>query len=155
MPDPRAVVARAPIFSGLDAEGRERLLALGRPRHYAKGDILFVEVQKGDEFILILDGSVSVQVALRNSDEPYDIGLLGSGEVLGEVNLVEEGIRSATAIAESETDVLVWDCAVLRAACDEDPRLGYPLIHAVAKILAERLRKWNVRILDSALWGIV
>jgi CRP-like cAMP-binding protein len=154
MPDPAPSSPRrrsSPAFR----ESRARLLALARPRHYAKGDILFVEVQKGDEFILIQDGSVSVQVALRNSDDPYDIGLLGSGEVLGEVNLVEEGIRSATAIAESDTDVLVWDCAALRAACDEDPALGYPLILAVSKILAERLRKWNVRILDSALWGIV
>ena len=45
--------------------------------------------------------------------------------------------------------------SVLRAECEKDPRFGFLLIHAVAKVLAQRLRLWNVRLLDSALWGLV
>jgi len=155
MPDAKAVFDTVPLFATLESAARERILALGVPRRYAKGEVLFVELEKGDELMLILDGSVSVQLALRNADEHYDVAVLGAGEILGEVSLVEEGTRSATAIAETDVEVLVWGCALLRAECDNDPRVGYALTSEVAKILARRLRQWNVHLLDSALWGIV
>jgi CRP/FNR family transcriptional regulator len=155
MSDPAALLADAAVFSGLEPPARARILSLASTRRYAKGDVLFAEFQEGDELFLILDGGVSIQVALRNADDPYDVAVLGPGEILGEVNLVEEGIRSATAIAETDVELLVWDCALLREECERDPRLGYPLISAVAKVLAQRLRRWNVRLLDSALWGTV
>ena len=155
MPDFEAILSTSPLFATLDAAARERVLALGTRRRYAKGDVLFVELQEGDEMMLIVDGSVSVQLALRNADDPCDVAHLGPGEILGEVSLVEEGTRSATAIAETDVEVLVWGCATLRAEFAKDPRLGYAVTHEVAKILARRLRQMNLRLLDSVLWGMV
>ena len=153
MPDPEAIFSTSSLFAALDPAARERVLALGTRRRYAKGEVLFVELQEGDELMLVLDGSVSVQLALRNADDPCDVAVLGTGEILGEVSLVEEGTRSATAIAETDVEVLVWQCATLREEFEKDPRLGYVLTREVAKILARRLRQMNLRLLDSVLWG--
>lgn len=155
MPEPGDILRATPVFSGLEDAAFQRLLSLGRLRRYAKGDVLFVEMEKGDEFMVILDGCVTVEIALRNADDRFAVATIGVGDILGEVNLVEEGIRSATATAEADTEVMVWDCSALRAECEKDPKLGFQLIQAVARILAQRLRLWNVRLLDSALWGMV
>jgi CRP-like cAMP-binding protein len=147
------LLSRTQLFQGLPTEVLERFAALGTHRRYKAGDVVFAEMSEGDELFLILEGEAGVQLALANRDPAYDMIRLGPGELLGEVSFVEKGQRSATVTAESDLEVLVWDCDAWRQECDRDPRVGYPLALGFARILAARLRRWNVKLLEESLWG--
>jgi CRP-like cAMP-binding protein len=146
-------LGRTDLFRGFSNEVLERFAGLAQRRHYGAGEVLFAELSEGDEIFLILGGEAAVQVALANRDQSYDVIHLGPGELLGEVSFVEKGQRSATVTAHSDLEVLVWECDAWREECDRDPRVGYQLTLGIARILAARLRRWNVKLLEESLWG--
>jgi len=147
-------LAKTSLFGDFTREQRERLAALARRRQWPAGEIVFVEMSEGDEFYVVEEGTAAVQIALANKDSEFEIIRLGPGEVVGEVAFIEEGQRSATVSAETDLTMLVWDNAELRAACEQDFELGYRLVTAIARVLAARLRRWNVKLLDESLWGL-
>ena len=148
------ILKEATGFKSLHKKALESLLSLAETRHYAAGEVLFVEMTKGDELYLVLDGTLSVQLALSNADKQYEVISLGRGELVGEINLVEEGLRSGTVTADTDATVLAWKCSALREECEKDPEMGYRLILGVAKVLARRIRRWNASLLDNSLWGM-
>ena len=103
---------------------------------------------------LITDGEVSIRIALANADQDYEIIKEQRGDLLGEVRFIDNLPRSATAIAETDVELLVWHSSSWQEICDEDSRTGYRLTLGIAKTLSDRLRRWNVRILDTVEWGI-
>jgi CRP-like cAMP-binding protein len=145
----------APLFHGLSDEVLGRFLSTAKTRTYPASEIVFVEMSEGDEIYLITDGQATVQFALANVDQQFEIVTLGPGEILGEISFIEQGQRSATVIAKTDLTVMVWDCASWRRICEEDHDVGYRLVFGIAKILCERLRRLNVRLLNDVSWGVV
>ena len=142
---------RATKLLGAFPESDLDLLAdMATRRTYSAGEILFVELSEGDEFFLIEKGEAQVDLVLSRDGDPI---VMHAGEIIGEVSFVGEGQRSATVTAKTDLDVLVWDNATLRKTCEDEPGLGYRLTRAIAQVLAQRLRRWNERLLDQVQWG--
>lgn len=144
----------SPVFQNLSDHDLERLISLAETRHYEAGAILFVEMTQGDEVFFVVDGTLTVQLALSNADANVEVLTLGPGEIVGEISLVEEGVRSATVASQTDVTVLAWNCATLRDECRRHPDMGYVLILGVAQVLARRIRRWNEYLLEHALWGL-
>ena len=155
MPTSLELLKGTALFQEFSDDALERFLTTAETRTYQADDIVFVEMSEGDEIYLILDGQATVQFALANADEQFEIVTLGPGQILGEVSFFEQGQRSATVIAETDLEVMVWDCASWRQICEEDPEVGYRLVLGLGRILCERLRRWNIRILNNVSWGMV
>ena len=116
---------------------------------YQEGEIITEKGQQGDEAFLILRGSVRVLPTAEDGttifpekDNYHRIGngdlLFSKGEILGELSLLDGGIRTATIIPYSkEVDVMVWSKDVfmnqLRADAQNATR--------ICELLAGRLRK--------------
>src|SRR5688572_12643213 len=66
------VLAKEPLFSGLPAEELERLGALLRARRYARGEVIFLEGDKGTALCLIAEGRIRIQ--LTGTDGREEIG---------------------------------------------------------------------------------
>jgi CRP-like cAMP-binding protein len=147
------ILRETELFRGLPEQVLEHFASLGERRSYRAGDVVFVEMSEGEEIFLVLQGTASVQLALANKDTPYDIVELGPSETFGEVSFVERGQRSATVIAETDLDVLVWSCDSWHAECEKDPRVGYHLVLGIARVMARSLRRWNVKVLNESHWG--
>jgi CRP/FNR family transcriptional regulator, cyclic AMP receptor protein len=90
---------RVPLFS----EGRRRDLefigAILRERTFPNGAELTTEDQPGDEFMIILDGTVT---ARRHGKE---LAQLGPGDFFGEMALLDQGPRTATITADTAVTV--------------------------------------------------
>jgi len=123
-------------------------------RNYSADEIIFVEMTEGDEIFLVVDGEVTVEFALANEDQQFEIGTLQRGEIIGEVAFFENGQRSATVTAKKDTTMLVWKNVTWQQICEKDYEVGYRLVTNMAKILCQRLRRMNIRILDNVSWGI-
>ena len=71
---------------------------------FAKGAVIFGEGDPGDAFFIVRRGSVGVFKAYGKPDQ-VQIATLEPGRVLGEISVIDQGPRSATAVALEPTDV--------------------------------------------------
>src|SRR3989442_10857059 len=100
-----------PILSSLSEEDRRRVLSSTRRRKFARREVLFHEGDPGDTLHLIDKGRVALRIATPLGDVAT-IGVLGRGDVVGEMAVLEEGgRRGATVIALEPTETLSIDRA--------------------------------------------
>jgi CRP-like cAMP-binding protein len=131
-----------PLLRSLPEEDRRRVLAAARRRRFARREVLFHEGDPGDTLHLIDKGRVALRIATPLGDVAT-IAVLGRGDVVGEMAVLEEGgRRGATVIALEATETLSIDRAQFL-----DLRRRYP---AVDLFLFEALMA-HVRRIDAQL----
>jgi CRP-like cAMP-binding protein len=143
------------LLKDFSDEVLERFVATAKIQSFKAGDIIFVEMSEGPEIYLIASGEVSIKIAFANEEDHYEIIKLGRGEILGEFRFIDNIPRSGTSTAETDVETLVWDAASWREISETDFEVGYRLTLGVAKVLCERLRRWNVHIIDQVEWGVL
>ena len=90
-------VRAIPLFEQIEDRYLEDILRLLRPVELQLGEVLFQEGERGAAF-WVLDGVTEVAVHTRARDgQPVIVARLGAGEVVGEMALIDEEVRSATA----------------------------------------------------------
>ncbi|WP_415644873.1 Crp/Fnr family transcriptional regulator [Stackebrandtia soli] len=90
------------MFSGLDSDARRKIVAAAIPRHFRRGQLLFVEGDPGESLIMVRTGAVSV-FRTAPTGERAMLHVVRSPDVLGEVSLLDGSARSASAEALEET----------------------------------------------------
>jgi CRP/FNR family transcriptional regulator, cyclic AMP receptor protein len=144
-PSPRPTLAMGadwPLLRSLPEEDRRRVLAAARRRRFARREVLFHEGDPGDTLHLVDKGRVALRIATPLGDVAT-IAVLGRGDVVGEMAVLEEsGRRGATVIALEPTETL----SIGRAGF-LDLRRRYP---AVDLLLFEALMA-HVRRIDAQL----
>ena len=126
---------------------------------YGEGDVIFRENSGSKELYIIAQGEVNIRIsspseageAIRKKD--LLIATLRRGQSFGEVALVDEGLRSATAIAgQKETRLLIIPRDKLIMLCDTYPQLGYRVMYNLATDLATKIRNTDLRIREQLLY---
>jgi len=92
-----------PLFRLLPTQSIEGLASALQRQTYHQGDVIVREGDGGDRYYAIADGRVQVQ---RNAKT---LCVLGRGEGFGEIALLRDGLRTATAMATSATTVYALD----------------------------------------------
>jgi CRP/FNR family cyclic AMP-dependent transcriptional regulator len=100
-----SLLRQIPLFGGLEPAEIQAIEASSRRKRYPKGSIIFYEGDPGDCLLIIIDGRVKVSL-LGDEGQETLIRILGHGEFLGEIALVDEAPRSATVIALERTEVM-------------------------------------------------
>jgi CRP-like cAMP-binding protein len=81
------------------------------------------------------------------------IATLRRGQSFGEVALVDEGLRSASACAiNDDTRLLIIPRDKLIMLCDTYPQLGYRLMYNLAADLAMKIRNTDLKIREKLLY---
>jgi CRP-like cAMP-binding protein len=154
------VLKQADVFFELDPEHLEKVAGLCRERRYALGDVIFEENSSSDELYVIAQGEVEILVdpslvGDRQSSrrQPTTIATLRRGQSFGEVALVDQGLRSATARSAShDTHLLVLPRRDLMSLCESDPVLGFRLMRNLAADLAMKVRNTDLMIREKLLY---
>ncbi len=123
--DPR--IAGNLMLRTLDADARERVLALARPRRFARGETLIQEGAPDREVFLLLDGEVEVQTM----QEGFIVTLneFRAGTIFGEVAGATGSRRTATVVARAAGEALVFPGDALVAELRRHPTAGKLLEH--------------------------
>ncbi|MEQ1715473.1 MAG: Crp/Fnr family transcriptional regulator [Hyphomicrobium sp.] len=100
-------------------------------RTLAAGEPLFFEHQTGAEMFAVISGRIDVLTYGKVLEQ------IGPGGVLGEMALIDEGPRSAAALAAEASEVAVIPRALFLALVKEEPAFA---LH-VMRVLAGRLRR--------------
>lgn len=90
--------------------------------------------------LLILTGEVRVEVTHVVGTDPVEISVLGPGNVIGEMGLIDGAPRSSTCIAVTAVEAAALSRKALELMLVERPTLAAKLVIALAKRLADRLR---------------
>ena len=98
--DKLAVLRGIPLFADLDETSLQAVAVLAREQTHRAGDVLMLEGEPGDEFYVLVEGSIRIEHGGRA------VRSMTPGSFLGEIALVERRPRSATATAETDVTVL-------------------------------------------------
>jgi CRP-like cAMP-binding protein len=143
------------IFSGLGQEEIRRLAKICSERRYHEAEIIFVEHTEGDELFVILEGEVSISLELASEEDAMPLVLLRAGDVFGELSVVDESPRSATARSLRGCRVVVIGKEALDALMESDHDLGFKVMRNLARLVSKRVRSANQKILDNVSWGMI
>jgi CRP-like cAMP-binding protein len=81
------------------------------------------------------------------------IATLRDGQTFGEISLVDQGLRSASArCATDNTRLLVIPRDKLLALCVSTPELGYRVMKNIAADLAFKIRNSDLAIREQLFW---
>ena len=119
------MVARVPLFAGLDAAEIGDIMRLLRAQTIAPGEVI---VRRGDaahSMYFIARGQVEIDLKGEHVR-------LGVEQFFGEIAVLRRARRSATVTALTRTNLLVLDAADLHALLERDPRIA-ERIHAVVR----------------------
>lgn len=155
------MLKQADVFFELTPTQLELIASLCQERRCKTGDIIFEENSASDELYIIAQGEVEIQVdpALVGDESarhvgPVTIATLRRGQSFGEVALVDQGLRSASArCAAHNTQLLIIPRDKLMMLCDTYPQLGYRLMRNLAADLALKIRNTDLRIREELLYG--
>lgn len=130
-----------PIFHGLHSRQLGRVMVSMQRRRYAAGECLFEEGQPGKAVFIIKSGQV--ELTRRSADGPRSLGLLGSGQMFGEMALLEQMNRTATATVVEDGDIYLLYTATLESLIRDHPHIGVKLLRNMAVMLSALLRRTN------------
>lgn len=102
-------------------------------REVPAGDVLFREGESGDAMFAVVEGTVHLKVGDRVVDQS------GPGEIVGEMALIDQSNRSATAVAATDVKVAVVDRKRFLYLVQEHPTFALQ----VMEMMAARLRRAN------------
>ena len=156
------ILRQADIFYDLTAPQLERIAALCSEITPKNEEILLEENSSSDELYVIASGAVEILVSpafvqsasAGQSSGPLVIATIRRGQTFGEIALVDQGLRSASArCAAKKTRLLVIPRDQLIHLCDTDSDLGYRLMRNIATDLAFKIRGTDLTIREQLLWG--
>ena len=111
--------------------------------HFAEGQVLFREGDQADGVFRLLSGAVDI---VRELDgDPILLGTVGAGQFIGEMGVVENRPRSATARAASAVEVEFLTPTEFLDQIAGSPRAARELIQR----LSQRLREADDRIVND------
>lgn len=136
------VLKKVPFFSRLKKSELREFKRIIHHRHYKKNEVIFYEDEPGVGMYVIEKGKIGIY---KNFDEDTreQLAILRSGEFCGEMALLDESPRSATAVALEHTDLLGLFRPDLFDLINRKPRLGNKILLKLAQMIAERLRLSN------------
>jgi voltage-gated potassium channel len=119
------MVARVPLFAGLDAAAIADIMRLLRAQTVDAGDVIVRRGDNAHSMYFIADGKVDIQLAGRHIS-------LGVGHFFGEIAVLRRARRSATVTAATRANLLVLDASEFHMLMERDKRIA-ERVHAVVR----------------------
>jgi CRP-like cAMP-binding protein len=129
------LLSAIPLFEELSGREIDAVRRLLHRREYVAGESIFVQGEPGLGMYIIVRGAVSIQ----SEPSGRELVELGDGDFFGEIALLNEVIRTATARAKTDCTLLSLFQPDLLSLLDRNPRLGVKVLLALARLAGLRL----------------
>lgn len=139
------LLKKVDILNGLSENQLEKVAELCREQTYNAGDLIFREKDKSSELYLIQDGHVEITLDVPEPGTEQSIVTLGKGQIFGEMALLDEGPRTASARCITDgTRLWVANRADFISLCERDTSIGFVVMRNIAADLSFKLRLINL-----------
>ncbi len=128
------LLAKTQLFADLDDQALHRLASQAVDRSYRRHQLIFQEGDPGERLFAIVSGSVKLEVTSSSGDVML-LTTLKPLDTFGELALIDEQPRSATAEALEPTRLLSVSRPVFIATLVEQPRFADALLRSIGALL--------------------
>ena len=128
------LLGEMPLFQPLWPEERMRLATTMRPKRFAKGEVIFHKDDPATHLYVVSSGTVKISIQDETGREVL-IALHRGGDVFGELALFDNGPRSATVTALTETLVYTLAGDDLFAVMEKNPKALRALLARITRIV--------------------
>ena len=155
------VLKQTDIFYDLTSAQLEMIASICQERTVRAGEVPFQENTPGTEMYAIVRGEIEILLdpslvggaTTRKGSGPVTVASLREGQTFGEVALVDQGLRSASARgAADNTKLLIIPRQKLLTLCETYPELGYRIMRNMAADMAFKIRNSDLTIREQLLW---
>ena len=136
--DAAALLRSIPMFEGMADDDLSALSAALHVRSYDAGTIIFNLGDAGNAMYIVASGDVNIHLPGEDSRR-ISLKDIAHGEYFGELALFDEGPRSASALASTDTELLELRRETLAAYLETRPRAAMALL----RTMSEHLRRTN------------
>ncbi len=136
------ILAQIDLFSGLPQGHLRRVVDIGVEEQYRSGAKIFGEGEPGDKFYLIVEGAVRISRFVPGMGEEA-LAVLRPGNYFGEMSLIDDLPRAATAMCHEKCRLFVVNRRDLEDLLFVDRDLAYELLWNWVRTLSRRLRATN------------
>ncbi len=145
------ILQTIPLFRELSPKELNVLERVVHIRTYQEGESVFVETEPGAGMYVIRSGRVDI-VLRHNTENPLLLAELVAGDFFGEMALLGDTSRSATALARERSELIGFFHPDLMEIISLHPSMGAKISFGLAQTLASRLRYTNAQLQD--IWAI-
>jgi CRP-like cAMP-binding protein len=114
---------------------------------FQPGQIIFCEYEPGNDFYFIQEGEVKITKTVGGSIKTLDV--LVSGDIFGEMAILEEQPRSATASAITEVRALNFNRANFEILMTKNPQLALKVLTLFSTRIYDAKRRLQILLLDD------
>lgn len=140
------VLKKSELFSNLDEKELRLVEAIMEQQQVTSGQVICKQGKREEKIYIVEDGAVAIVL---------EVGPMSHRQVQAACNfqsfgwsaLVEPYICTASVRAIEKTKLLAFSADTLRELCKEHPDIGCKIYHAVAQVVAKRLRQAYVQLL--------
>lgn len=116
-------------------------------KEYKPGEIIFSEFEPGNDFYLIQSGKVKITKIVKDKEKTMDV--LEPGDMFGEMAILEEQPRSASAIAIDNVSLLHFNRENFVSLMTSQPQLALKLLVVFSKRIYDAKRRVMILLLDD------
>jgi CRP-like cAMP-binding protein len=131
------------LFAVLQATTIDWILSTGAERDVARDEVVAVEGRELGLLLFVLNGLFEVRLGGHKDSA---VALLGPGELIGEISLLEKVPATATVIACEESRVLYVSHVELERRIATSPTFAADLYRGLAQVLSRRLRERSLAL---------
>ncbi|HEX2570640.1 MAG TPA: DUF1003 domain-containing protein [Polyangia bacterium] len=140
MPAHSDLLAPVPLFALLDASERQLLAERLDEVHFTQGQVLFSYGDPGDSLYVVISGEV--ELFLKNdTGERIVLETARPGDFFGEISLLDQGPRTASAVALTDVRALLVDHGDLAEFFRLRPEAALDMLAATGRRLRESGRR--------------
>ena len=127
------------LFKAMSDQELEQINEIAELETYNPGDDIFSQADTATSLYVISYGSVRIHIKSSDGDN-IEVASLGTGSHFGEMALLDDEKRSATATAVEKTDIVTISYSKLSTLLNEQNVIAVKFYQALSKFLCGRLR---------------
>jgi CRP/FNR family transcriptional regulator, cyclic AMP receptor protein len=142
----RAALSRTQLFKALQPQDLDTILARAVVKRVLRGEAIRRRGDPGTGMAIIVNGKIRISLVSEDGRE-VTLGMLGPGDIIGEMTLIDGGEVSADATAQEDCVLLTLERGQFLRLLRSNTDL---CLHLMA-VLCQRLRRSNAALEDMAL----
>jgi CRP-like cAMP-binding protein len=133
-----SILKKLPVFAGLYPREYEHIRTICVPANVPADRVIFAEGDGSPCMYVLLSGEVEI-----STHDQGVIYTLKPGEVFGEIGLLSQKKRTATATTRGPCALLQINGDTFRLLLGREPRISYAIMHNITLNLSEHIVRMN------------
>ncbi|HQT90783.1 MAG TPA: cyclic nucleotide-binding domain-containing protein [Candidatus Kryptobacter bacterium] len=139
------LLSKVPIFSKLTERELRRVGSIVHRREYAADEFVFRQGDPGLGMYVVEEGQVDILLTEPDGNQKQ-LTVLNPGDFFGELSLLDESPRSASAVAKTNSKIIGFFRPDLVDLLNRSPKSGTKILFKLGEVIGARLRITNEQL---------